>query len=95
LAKGRAFRSPPVVRSRGAHLQGMDIEDRSNPWGLEPLLDVAELASYLGVPVSTVYGWRTRSLGPCAYPFGKHLKFALSDVRDWIEQQRDPGPAGR
>ncbi|MCE0507433.1 helix-turn-helix domain-containing protein [Microbacterium sp. KKR3/1] len=61
-----------------------------NPWSLEPLLDVGELASYLGVPVSTVYDWRTRGLGPRAYRFGKHLKFGLSDVRIWVEQQRDP-----
>ena len=35
-----------------------------NPWGLEPLPDVKELAGYLHVPVSTVYDWRTRGLGP-------------------------------
>ncbi len=59
-------------------------------WGLEPLLDVRELAQYLGVPVSTVYDWRTRGCGPRAYRFGKHLKFAVSDVQSWIEDQRDP-----
>ena len=63
-----------------------------NPWGLEPLLDIGELAANLGVPVSAVYDWRTRSLGPCAYRFGKHLKFAVSDVRIWIEEQRDTSP---
>ena len=70
----------------------MDTERTAagNPWGLEPLLDVKELAAYLHVPVSTVYDWRTRGLGPRAYRFGKHLKFAVSDVRDWIEQQHDP-----
>lgn len=62
---------------------------QTTPGGLEPLLDVGELAAYLGVPVSTVYDWRTRGLGPRAYRFGKHLKFAVSDVRIWIEQQRD------
>ena len=74
----------------------MDIEHASagNPWGLEPLLHVKELAAYLHVPVSTVYDWRTRSLGPRAYRFGKHLKFAVSDVRDWIEQQHDPVSPG-
>ena len=76
----------------------MDTDTASNPsasnlWGLEPLLDVAELAGYLGVPVSTVYDWRTRGLGPRAYRFGKHLKFAVSDVRIWIEQQRELGPS--
>jgi excisionase family DNA binding protein len=71
----------------------MDTEHApENLWGLETLLDVGELAAYLRVPVSTVYDWRTRSLGPRAYRFGKHLKFAVSDVRAWIEQQREPGP---
>jgi len=72
----------------------MDTEHcpTGNPWGLEPLLDVGELAAYLGVPVSTVYDWRARGPGPRAYRFGKHLKFALSDVRIWIEQQRDLEP---
>lgn len=55
-----------------------------NSWGLEPLIDVGELATYLGIPVSTIYDWRTRGLGPPAYRFGIHLKFAVSDVRDWI-----------
>ena len=70
----------------------MEPTEQLNAWGLEPLLDVTDLAVYLGVPVSTVYDWRTRGLGPRAYRFGKHLKFALSDVRAWIAQQREPGP---
>ncbi len=61
-------------------------------WGLEPLMDVAELAAYLGLPVSTVYDWRVHGKGPVAYRFGKHLKFAVSDVRAWIAEQREPTP---
>ncbi|GAA3860438.1 hypothetical protein GCM10022381_01130 [Leifsonia kafniensis] len=57
--------------------------------GLEPLWDVTELASYLGVPVSTIYDWRTHGKGPAAYRFGKHLKFAVSDVRAWVAEQRE------
>ena len=60
---------------------------------LPPLLDIRELSEYLGVPVSTIYDWRTRGLGPPAYRFGKHLKFAVSDVRVWVEQQRDGAQA--
>jgi len=56
---------------------------------LEPLMDVGELASYLGLPVSTVYDWRVHGKGPVAYRFGKHLKFAVSDVRDWVAEQRE------
>jgi excisionase family DNA binding protein len=58
--------------------------------GLEPLMDVHELAAYLGIPISTVYDWRVHGKGPTAYRFGNHLKFAISDVRAWIAQQRDP-----
>jgi excisionase family DNA binding protein len=61
----------------------------TNSWGLEPLMDVAELASYLGLPVSTVYDWRVHGKGTAAYRFGKHLKFAVSDVRAWVAEQRE------
>lgn len=79
----------------GAYLSVMDTDHNisaTNPWGLEPLLDVNELAAYLGVPVSTVYDWRTNGKGSRAYRFGKRLKFARTDVRAWVEQQRDPDP---
>ncbi|AZH80425.1 hypothetical protein CSX12_11035 [Microbacterium sp. Y-01] len=59
------------------------------------MLDIGELAAYLGVPVSTVYDCRTRGLGPRAYCFGKHLKFALSDVRIWVEHSRSPNSGAR
>ena len=71
----------------------MDTEAQPTPWGLEPVIDVGELATYLGIPVSTIYDWRTHGLGPPAYRFGKHLKFAISDVRLWVEQQRDGASA--
>jgi len=61
----------------------------TDSWGLEPLMDVAELASYLGLPVSTVYDWRVHGKGPAAYRFGNHLKFAVSDVRAWMAEQRE------
>lgn len=62
---------------------------------LPPLLDIRELSEYLGVPVSTIYDWRSRGVGPRAYRFGKHLKFAVTDVTEWIEAQRDPASAVR
>lgn len=80
------------LQGGAAHLLDMTTDHVSadNPWGLECLLDIKDLAEYLGLPVSTVYDWRTRGLGPPAYRFGKHLKFAVSDVRAWMDQQRDP-----
>lgn len=71
----------------------MDTNNELHRLGLEPLFDIGELASYLGVPVSTIYDWRTRGQGPRAHRFGKHLKFALSDVQAWIAEQRDAEPS--
>jgi hypothetical protein len=62
----------------------------TDDWGLEPLMDVNELASYLGIPLSTVYDWRVRGKGPTAYWFGKHLKFAISDVRPGSPNSANP-----
>jgi excisionase family DNA binding protein len=80
----------------------MDTDNTTPPFGLEPLLDVIELAAYLGVPVSTVYDWRTNGKGPRAFRFGKRLKFAISDVRSWIGSTATPSgvsllhqPSGR
>ncbi|MDR3202160.1 MAG: helix-turn-helix domain-containing protein [Bifidobacteriaceae bacterium] len=60
--------------------------------GLEPFLGASELASYLGVPLSTLYDWRLHGKGPVAHRFGKHLKFALGDVHAWVAAQREPIP---
>lgn len=67
---------------------GMDIED-TLAVGLEPLLGVEELSDYLGVPVQTIYDWRVHGKGPRAHRVGKRIRFAISDVRVWTEQQRE------
>jgi len=46
-------------------------------------------ASDRGLPVSTTYDWRTHAKRRAAYRFGKHLKFAVSDVRAWVAEQRE------
>jgi len=38
------------------------LSSSTDSWGLEPLMDFAELASCLGLPVSTVYDWRVPSV---------------------------------
>lgn len=54
------------------------------------MIDVSALAAYLGVPVSTIYDWRTQHKGPADHHFGKHVMFALSAVNAGVEQQREP-----
>ncbi|HVW42276.1 MAG TPA: helix-turn-helix domain-containing protein [Amycolatopsis sp.] len=62
--------------------------------GLEPLLTVAELADYLGVPVATIYDWRVDGKGPRGIRIGRSVKFAVSDVRAWIDAHREPPASG-
>jgi len=59
---------------------------------LEPLLSIETLSEYVGVPVVTIYRWRTEGKGPCAVHIGRHIKFALSDVQAWLQTVRETRP---
>lgn len=60
--------------------------------GLDPLLSLDELAEYLGIPVRTIYDWRTDGKGPRGVRVGKHVKFFHSDIRAWLAQQHEAAP---
>jgi excisionase family DNA binding protein len=47
----------------------------------------ADLADYLGVPVQTIYQWRTRGYGPAGIRIGKHVRYRPADVEVWIADQ--------
>ena len=76
------------------HLCGMSIaqDDTMRLGLLEPLWSVGDLAAYLGVPVATIYDWRSNGKGPVAHRFGKHVKFAVSDIQTWLAAQRETRP---
>ena len=63
--------------------------------GAEPLIGVEELAEYLCVPVQTIDDWRLSGRAPRTYKFSKHLRFAPSDIADWLEQRHEGGPHDR
>lgn len=73
------------------YLSDMETEP-TPPSGLEPLLSIEDLAGYLGIPVTTIYDWRVDGKGPRGIRVGRHVKFAVSDVRDWLAQQRETLP---
>ncbi|MEJ7765296.1 MAG: helix-turn-helix domain-containing protein [Acidimicrobiales bacterium] len=52
-------------------------------WHLSPEL----LAEREGVPVATVYQWRSRGTGPPGFRVGRHVRFRLVDVIAWEERQ--------
>lgn len=65
------------------------METFTAPSGLEPLLSIEQLAQYLGVPVATIYDWRVDGKGPRGVRVGRYVKFAVSDVREWVARQRE------
>jgi excisionase family DNA binding protein len=50
-------------------------------------LTTEQVAEYLSVPVNTLYQWRLRGTGPRAARVGRHLRWKLSEVDRWMEQQ--------
>ena len=82
--------------SRGTRVEGtlaylpyMTDTNQSQTTAPERLLSVTGLSEFLGIPVSTIYDWRTHGKGPMAYRLGKHLKFMVCDVKAWMALHRD------
>jgi predicted DNA-binding transcriptional regulator AlpA len=61
------------------------------------LLNIEELADYLGIGVGTIYGWRKGDSpveGPPAIRVGKSLRWRQQDVEEWLDAQTK-GPSSR
>jgi excisionase family DNA binding protein len=56
------------------------------------LLSPEELASYLGVPLATVYRWRSCREGPPGMRVGRHVRYRLRDVEGWLDERLDQRP---
>ncbi|MFF1743879.1 helix-turn-helix transcriptional regulator [Streptomyces mirabilis] len=48
-------------------------------------MSVDDLADELQIPKSTIYGWKTRGLGPAWVRVGKHLRARRTDVDAWLD----------
>ena len=53
------------------------------------LLNIPELAHYLGVPIATIYQWRHHRRGPTGFRIGRHVRYRTSDIEHWLQTQRD------
>ncbi len=49
------------------------------------LWTVQDVSEYLGVPVATLYQWRTTGYGPPARKIGKYLRYKPEDVETWLD----------
>lgn len=54
---------------------------------LRTLWGPTDVADYLGVPVGTVYQWRTRGFGPPGRRVGKYVRYKPDDVEAWFDEQ--------
>ncbi len=48
------------------------------------LWSVKDVSEYLGVPVHTLYAWRSAGTGPPGRRVGRLLRYRQQDVRDWV-----------
>jgi excisionase family DNA binding protein len=48
-------------------------------------LSPEELSTYLAIPVQTIYSWRKKDEGPPGRKFGRHVRYRLADVDQWVE----------
>jgi DNA-binding transcriptional MerR regulator len=55
----------------------------SQPRRSEPLWTIHDVATYLQLPVQTLYQWRRKNTGPPARKCGRHLRYDPDAVRRW------------
>jgi excisionase family DNA binding protein len=60
-----------------------------HPSDLERMMSPGEVARFLGLPLRTVYRWRSRGTGPRGYRIGRHVRYRHADVERWLELHRD------
>lgn len=51
------------------------------------LLTIEEVADYLRIPVQTIHYWRYFGRAPRAIRVGRHLRFRMNDLLDWVEER--------
>ena len=54
----------------------------------DKLWSVQDLSGFLGVPVPTIYQWRTKRYGPVGLRVGKHIRYEPADVERWLATLR-------
>lgn len=55
-----------------------------------PLLTIREVADYTRIPIATLRYLRTQGRGPRGFRVGRHLRYRVTDLEDWIKKcERD------
>lgn len=48
---------------------------------------IGDVAEFLGVPVRTMYEWRTKDYGPKGIRVGRYVRYRSEDVHAWVDAQ--------
>ena len=79
--------APPARRAARARTRPVPPEGDG---GVGELWTIDQVATYLGVPKQTIYGWRTIGYGPHGFRVGKHLRWRAATVLAWTaDLERD------
>ncbi|MEJ1112641.1 helix-turn-helix transcriptional regulator [Kribbella sp. CCNWLW201] len=49
------------------------------------LWSIEDLSEFLGVPVATLYRWRTTGYGPQGVRIGRYVRYQQEAVHDWLK----------
>ena len=52
-------------------------------------LTAKELSHWLAVPIATISYWRTTRQGPPFHRVGRHVRYNLADVNDWLSKCKE------
>jgi excisionase family DNA binding protein len=61
-------------------------EGMTNVSKINRLWTIEDVSDYLGIPVGTLYQWRTKGYGPAGRRMGKYVRYRREDVRAWVDQ---------
>jgi predicted DNA-binding transcriptional regulator AlpA len=52
---------------------------------LSRLWTIEDVSTFLGVPVKTLYQWRTNKYGPKGKRVGRYVRYRPEDVISWVD----------
>lgn len=50
-------------------------------------LSPEQIAEEFGVPLATVYKWRSQRTGPPGFRVGRHVRYRRQDVDRWVAEK--------
>lgn len=54
--------------------------------GVSRLWTIEDVSNYLGIPVTTLYQWRSKGYGPAGRRMGRYVRYRPEDVRSWVDR---------